>query len=158
AGYLFRLRYGPDRWSHQDMFSETLPDNPDDVKDVRPLYTTPPEPVVTEAMVDAAACAFDIGTGDPNDYKRSFRAALAPARAVKKRAISANIAATASASTIMKRATPSAVGAPRSGLSPPASAASGQSPIPANHARNQSCPAASPHALRQTDDTPSLPR
>lgn len=42
-GYLFRLRYGPDRWSGQLMYAEALPSNPDDVKEVEPLYTTAPD-------------------------------------------------------------------------------------------------------------------
>lgn len=51
VGYLFRLNYGKGNWSRQDMFSSTLPDDPDDVKDVRPLYANPPTvQAVTEAQ------------------------------------------------------------------------------------------------------------
>ena len=36
-GYLFDLRYGPDHWSQQRMFSNQLPSNPEDVRNVEPL-------------------------------------------------------------------------------------------------------------------------
>lgn len=38
-GYLFDLRYGPDHWSRQRMFSNQLPSDPDDVRNVEPLVT-----------------------------------------------------------------------------------------------------------------------
>ena len=41
AGYLFRLRYGPDRWSHQLMFSAVLPKE-GDYKELQTLYAFPP--------------------------------------------------------------------------------------------------------------------
>lgn len=37
VGYLFDLRYGPDHWSTQRMFSKRLPSNPEDARNVEPL-------------------------------------------------------------------------------------------------------------------------
>lgn len=40
TGYLFRLRYGPDNWSHQMMYAEALPKE-GDYREVTPLYALP---------------------------------------------------------------------------------------------------------------------
>ena len=54
TGYLFRLRYGPDHWSQQLMYSSTLPKE-GDYKEVQSLYATPQSVAVkvTDEMANA---------------------------------------------------------------------------------------------------------
>lgn len=54
VGYLFQLRYGPDNWSRQDMYSELLPSNPEDARNIRPLYARPPASADAEMLVALA--------------------------------------------------------------------------------------------------------
>ena len=55
VGYLFELRYGPDHWSPQQMYSERLPKE-GDYRNVTALYSHPPaREAVDDAMVERAA-------------------------------------------------------------------------------------------------------
>ncbi len=68
VGYLFELRYGPDHWSPQQMYSERLPKE-GDYRNVTALYSHPPaREAVDDAMVERAARAIatvEFGYGDP---------------------------------------------------------------------------------------------
>jgi hypothetical protein len=84
AGYLFRLRYGPDHWSHQLMFSTVLPKE-GDYKEVQPLYASPaPTGVeVTERIVERVYLSLVAASEWPNweepDIRGFIRAVLTDA-------------------------------------------------------------------------------